>query len=291
MELAAEIATLNTKIQQLEREANNEDLTREVAKGLSEIVRLKSKIVDLESQMKHWYKRVFEQSKVQERLRADVDSLQTALDECEQKLEKETARADKLWEAGSRLQAECKHKMADWRKERERETEGQQLLREQLRIETERADKEKAWSSRVLEAGHAVSAKCKQEIERRERAESECLAARKELAKEIEKRKQAESRRQVARAAPKALEPQPYMVILESRVAALRSDLAVQTGREVEAQAALLKARDTAEKRRDHLNDVQKDLNEKNARLERRDTSISTLVAINKGLRERLGRK
>jgi predicted nucleic acid-binding Zn-ribbon protein len=290
VELATEIATLNTKIQQLEREANNEDLTREVAKGLSEIVRLKSKIVDLESQMKHWYKRVFEQSKVQERLRADVDSLQTALDECEQKLEKETARADKLLEAGSRLQAECKHKMADWRKERERETEEKQLLREQLRIETERANKEKAWSSRVLEAGHAVSAKCKQEIERREWAESECLAARKELAKEIEKRKQAESRRQVARAAPKALEPKPYMVILESRVAALRSDLAVQTGREVEAQAALLKARDTAEKRRDHLNDVQKDLNEKNARLERRDTSISTLVAINKGLRERLGR-
>jgi predicted nucleic acid-binding Zn-ribbon protein len=290
VELATEIATLNTKIQQLEREANNEDLTREVAKGLSEIVRLKSKIVDLESQMKHWYKRVFEQSKVQERLRADVDSLQTALDECEQKLEKETARADKLLEAGSRLQAECKHKMADWRKERERETEEKQLLREQLRIETERANKEKAWSSRVLEAGHAVSAKCKQEIERRERAESECLAARKELAKEIEKRKQAESRRQIARAAPKALEPKPYMVILESKVAALRSDLAVQTSREVEAQAALLKARDTAEKRRDHLNDVQKDLNEKNARLERRDTSISTLVAINKGLRERLGR-
>ena len=77
------------------------------------------------------------------------------------------------------------------------------------------------------------------------------------------------------------------MVILESKVCRL----AVQTGREVEAQAALLKARDTAEKRRDHLNDVQKDLNEKNARLERRDTSISTLVAINKGLRERLGRK
>ena len=83
MELAAEIATLNTKIQQLEREANNEDLTREVAKGLSEIVRLKSKIVDLEAQMKHWYTRVFEQSKVQERLGADIDTLQTALDECE----------------------------------------------------------------------------------------------------------------------------------------------------------------------------------------------------------------
>ncbi len=61
VELAAEIATLNTKIQQLEREANNEDLTRDVAKGLSEIVRLKGKIVDSESQMKHWYTRVFEQ--------------------------------------------------------------------------------------------------------------------------------------------------------------------------------------------------------------------------------------
>jgi hypothetical protein len=85
--------------------------------------------------------------------------------------------------------------VADWRKERERETEGKQLLREQLRIETERADKEKAGSLKVLEAARAAQTKCKQETERRGRAEAECLAAQKELAKEIEKRKQAESRR------------------------------------------------------------------------------------------------
>ena len=55
MLLEAEIATLNTKIQQLQREANNEDLTRDVAKGRSEIVRLKGEIVDLESKFRCWY--------------------------------------------------------------------------------------------------------------------------------------------------------------------------------------------------------------------------------------------
>jgi predicted nucleic acid-binding Zn-ribbon protein len=108
VELAAEIATLNTKIQQLEREANNEDLTRDVAKGLSEIFRLKGEIVDWKSQMKYWYKRAFELSKVQERLRADIDTLPADLHECEQTLKTEIARADKLWEAGSRVQAEYK---------------------------------------------------------------------------------------------------------------------------------------------------------------------------------------
>jgi hypothetical protein len=180
--------------------------------------------------------------------------------------------------------------VADWRKERERETEGKQLLREQLRIQTECADNEKAWSSKVLEAGRAVQTKCKQETERRRQAESECLAAQKELAKEIEKRKQVESRCQVARAEPKALEPKPYIAILENRVVGLRSDLARQTSREVEAQAALQKALDTAEKRRDKLNAVQEDLNDTSATLSRRDKSISTLLVANKGLRKRLER-
>jgi hypothetical protein len=58
----------------------------------------------------------------------------------------------------------------------------------------------------------------------------------------------------------------------------------------VDAQAALQKALDTAEKRRDKPNAVQKDLNDTSARLSRRDNSIRTLLVANKGLRERLER-
>ena len=237
MELAAEIATLNTKIQQLQREANNEDLTRDVAKGRSEIVRLKGEIVDLESKFRCWYKRAFDQSIVLESLRADIETLQADLHECAQK----------------------------------------------LKIETARADKAEARSSKVLEAGRNVQAEYKRETERWGLVESECLVAQKELAKEIEKRKLAESRCLVARA-----EPKPYVAILESTVAGLRSDLARQTSSEVAAQEALQKALVTAEKRRTGLNKVQGDLNDTSATLALRDKSIRTLIAANKGLRARL---
>ena len=152
-----------------------------------------------------------------------------------------------------------------------------------MKIETARADKAEARSSKVLEAGRNVQAEYKREPERWGLVESECLVAQKELAKEIEKRKLAESRCLVARA-----ESKPYVAILESTVAGLRSDLARHTSSEVAAQEALQKALVTAEKRRTTLNKVQGDLNDTSATLALRDKSIRTLIAANKGLRARL---
>jgi hypothetical protein len=83
---------------------------------------------------------------------------------------------------------------------------------------------------------------------------------------------------------------EPDIAIVESTIAGLRSDLARQTSREAEAQEALQTALVTAEKRRDKLNDVQKDLNDTSARLSRRDSSNRALLVANQGLRERLGR-